>query len=153
VPLAACAFLLAGPAAAADRTGQIAVSVSVEGSCAVAGGSLDFGAYTSGQAEALTGTGTITLTGCTQQVSIALDGGQSASTAARVMRSSGGGSLNYQLYRNSGRSKRWGTGANALVVAPSGSGPQTVDVYGRIAANQTARAGSYSDVVRVTMTF
>jgi spore coat protein U-like protein len=68
------------------------------------------------------------------------------------MTGSGGGTLNYSLFRETGRTSNWGnTGTTDTV---SGSGLlQTITVYGRIPAGQTPIVGVYTDTVTVTLTY
>lgn len=140
------------PLQAATDTATMSVTATVQSSCAVSGGSLDFGNYQSGQTGNLDAVGTITYTNCSGTIEFELDGGQSGNVNARAM-VSGGNSLNYQLYRNTQRTSVFGTGSNSqseiLLEVANGS----VEVYGRIPANQSVNAGSYSDTVNITMTF
>jgi spore coat protein U-like protein len=69
------------------------------------------------------------------------------------MTNGSGGSLNYQLFRNSARSQVWGSGAEAQQVVLLVPGSGNVPVYGRIPGSQNVAAGAYSDTVNVTLTF
>jgi spore coat protein U-like protein len=69
------------------------------------------------------------------------------------MASNAGGTLGYQLYRNSSRTQVWGTGANAQQVQLLQAGAGNIPVYGSIPGGQAAAAGSYTDTVNVTLTF
>ena len=67
-----------------------------------------------------------------------------------------GNYVTYELYRDGGRSLRWGTTVNADTFAGSGNGnDQNVTVYGRVtpAALQNVAADSYSDTVNITVTY
>lgn len=73
---------------------------------------------------------------------------------------SGGDSLSYQLFTDSSRSIPWGDGGGGTTVTVSGfashSTPfhQTVTVYGRLLAHQTAaRVGDYADVVTAILSY
>jgi spore coat protein U-like protein len=63
--------------------------------------------------------------------------------------------INYQLYRNAGRSEVWGDGNSGTVtVAGTGNGaPQAATIYGRVPAQITPNPGSYADQVVVTVTY
>jgi len=151
---AAVLAVTAAPAfAAGTDTDVLTVRVTVQEACTIAGGTLDFGTYNSGQQAALDAEGTISYNSCAAgTISIALDGGSANSVNNRRM-ASGDSQLAYQLYRNSSRSNVWGTGeqalAQVLLVPDSGSIP----VYGRIPGGQNVPGGNYTDTVTVTLTF
>lgn len=148
--LAAAAAL--APVHAGTDTDQLTVTATVQSGCSLSGGTLNFGSYISGQQTDLDVTGTINYVNCTGNLTFTLDGGSNGSVSARQMRS-GANRLNYQIYRNSSRSAVWGTGSDAhgviLLTPQSGS----VQVYGRIARQQTVPDGVYSDVVNITLSF
>ena len=142
------------PAVAASATAALAVSATVLSTCALTGGVIAFGTYTSAQ---LDQTGTLTVL-CTSAVpyTVALDAGtgSGATITARKMTGSAGGTLNYALYRETGRTSNWGNTGAADTVAGNGSGiVQTLTVYGRIPAGQTPIVGAYTDTVTVTLTY
>lgn len=150
LPLLAAA---AGPASASTTTGNLAVSVEVVATCKVGAASLGFGTYGAGQTADLRAQGSIAYEGCgTSPIKVTLDGGTSRNTSARTLVSSGGSKLTYQLYRDSARSKVWGTGSNALSFKPS-TGTGSLVVYGSIPGGQSVPVGRYTDTVLVTIDF
>ena len=91
---------------------------------------------------------------------VVLQAGPSANSgliATRQMRS-GTNLMNYNLYRDSGRSQVWGqtsgvdTGSISLTVPNNGSANGTLVIYGRIPALQNVPAGAYGDSVQITVT-
>ena len=136
---------------AATDTANMTVDATVVASCTITVNSLNFGDYNLSQ---LDGTATISPT-CTNgtSYSIALDAGTGtgATTTTRKM-TNGANTLNYSLYQDSGRTTVWGTGNDDLDGTGSGSA-QNITVYGRIPADQSAPAGTYTDTVIVTITF
>jgi len=83
---------------------------------------------------------------------LGLNDGVNASGATRRMKSSAGNYVSYELYRDSGRSQRWGNTQGSDTVAGTGSGSaQSVTIYGRVAPQATPLAGSYADTVTVTI--
>jgi spore coat protein U-like protein len=63
--------------------------------------------------------------------------------------------LTYEIYKETGRTNVWGDSGGATVTmagAPSIL-PQTVTVFGRIPANQSASTGVFVDTVAITLTF
>ncbi|UZW60505.1 Csu type fimbrial protein [Lysobacter enzymogenes] len=84
---------------------------------------------------------------------LGIGNGLNASGNIRRMRSAGGQFVPYELYRDSGRSQRWGTTLGTDTVSGTGTGAaQSQTVYGRVAP-QTATPGSYTDTVVVTVTY
>lgn len=142
------------PALADTDTDVLTVMVTVQEACAISGSTLDFGTYTGGQQNALNGQGQISYTGCAAgTLVIDFDGGASGDVQARRMASNAGGTLGYQLYRNSSRTQVWGSGSNAQQVQLLQAGAGNIPVYGTIPGGQAAAAGSYTDTVNVTLTF
>lgn len=101
-------------------------------------------------------TSTIGLT-CTHRTAwqLGLNNGQNASGSVRRMRLGASGNyVNYELYRNAGRTLRWGNTLNSDTFAGTGTGsPENATVYGRVPSPQAVAAGSYGDVITVTVTF
>jgi spore coat protein U-like protein len=85
---------------------------------------------------------------------IGLNNGQHASGSTRRMTGVGSYAVNYELYRESTRSLRWGNTLNTDTFSGSGSGTiQGTPVYGRVPPQTAVAAGNYSDVITVTVTF
>lgn len=85
---------------------------------------------------------------------IGLNNGINVSGTARRMKSSGGAYVGYELYRDSGRTQRWGNTLGSDTVSATGNGSaQSVTIYGRVAPQSTPAAGGYSDTVTVTITY
>lgn len=77
--------------------------------------------------------------------------------ARRLASASGSDSLQYGLFRESGRSSLWGmnTGIDTvtakLSVPPHGTASVAFTIYGRIPPHQDVAVGTYSDTVQVTV--
>lgn len=139
---------------AGTSTATLSVGVTVVSNCKVSASSLTFANYVSGQPDNSDTTTTISYSGCpSESLKFELNDGNNAQGNYRGMRSSAGAVLAYQLYRNSGYTALIGSGSSAVNFTAPASGSGTVSVYGRIPANQSVPAGSYSDTVAVTMTF
>lgn len=83
---------------------------------------------------------------------LGLDNGLHANGNTRRMRSGAGAYVSYELYRDSGRSQRWGDTVFVDTVAGTGTGAaQSVTIYGRVAPQLTPAAANYSDTVTVTI--
>ena len=147
------AAVAASPAThAATVTDVLNVSATVLSSCALNGGTLSFGDYTSGQQNDLDVDGAINYVNCSGTLTFALDGGGSGDINARQMRQ-GANRLNYQIYRTSSRSAVFGTGADAQGKILIGTQTGSLTVYGRIPKNQVVPDGVYTDIVNITLTF
>lgn len=94
VALLLAAVAEARPAGAATDTDTLSVTATVQSSCSLSGGTLNFGQYIAGQPTDLDVSGTINYVNCSGDLSFALDGGASGSVNARQMRS-GTNRLNY----------------------------------------------------------
>lgn len=153
--LAACtiagSLFLAPAAHAATSTTTFNVTATVSAGCSVtAGGDLAFGSYTGSQID---GTTTLSVT-CTSITgyTIGLSDGANFDTSRRLKRGTTD-YLSYELYKESGRTNRWGN-AGAEMVSGTGTGAaQSLTIYGRMPAGGTLVPGSYTDTISVTLTY
>jgi spore coat protein U-like protein len=139
-----------GPAALA-QTADLSVTAQVVASCQVVGGSLNFDDYTS--TDESTGQATFSYT-CTNgtDITVTLGDGQNPQGGSRAMlRDGGGGTLTYGLYKDSNHGDAWGLGTDGITVSDTTAEQTSVDVYGLILAGQTPPAGTYNDVVQITL--
>ena len=154
---AVCVALWAAPAGAGTTTGGLSVTAAIAATCVINAASMAFGAYNPTANSTLDAIGSISVS-CTNGTaySIGLDkgAGTGASIATRVMMN-GASTLQYQIFRDSGRSQNWGNTVGTDTVSGTGTGfAQTLTAYGRITSGQpSARPGSYSDTVTVTITY
>ncbi len=122
--------------------------------CSVGNSSLVFGSINTLTDNTVDSTGTITVTcDVSTPYTIVLSPGGSGTYSPRRM-ASGGNTLDYNLYRDSGYSQIWGDGTGgSYTIADSVSKDYTV--YGRIALStqRDAMVGSYSDSIIVTVTY
>ena len=85
---------------------------------------------------------------------VGLDAGRHADGETRRMSGPGGALIEYELYRDSARSQRWGNTPDVDVGTGTGTGvSQSLSVYGRVPAQRVPAAGDYSDTIRITLTF
>lgn len=118
-----------------------------------------FGSYDVYSSAPLETSGTITVRCLVSLfVTVEVSKGSSTSFANRTMALPGGTGtkLNYNLYRNAGRTQIWGDGTSGTTKY----GPVLVlistiniPIYGSIPAGQDVTAGSYSDTVVVTLNY
>lgn len=117
---------------------------------------LDFGAVAA-VASNVDATSQITVR-CPQGTSwnLSLGNGSHASGTVRRMRNASGNFVRYELYRNPGRTQRWGTALGTDTVSGSGAGdnnPQSVILYGRVPVQGALAGGAYADTVTITLTY
>jgi spore coat protein U-like protein len=146
--------------AASTATANIAVSVTVQSNCLFTGGAVaatyvpGAGAVTANNASALT----VACSPDTVTPSISFGAGLTGTIAQRLATTTGGGSLQYNLYTAAGGSIL-GNGTTGVTVAVTGStiaAPKAVPVYITVpdnATNQVLAAGTYTDTVVATLTF
>ncbi|HEX7817201.1 spore coat U domain-containing protein [Dyella sp.] len=126
------------------------VSANVNKTCNVSADTLTFPA--TGVLDGVVDSTTTVHTQCTNGTSyqIGLDNGRNASGTRRM--AGGGEFINYELYKDASRSTRWGNTYGADTVAATGNGAvQNVTVYGRVPAQTTPGAGTYSDTITVSV--
>jgi spore coat protein U-like protein len=144
------------PTLAATVTTTFTAQITIASSCTIDNAAaLSFG--TQGVLAAnIDQTSTIQVT-CTNLApyNIGLDAGTGtgASVAVRKM-TSGGVTVNYTLYSDTGRTTVWGNTIGTDTVSGTGTGAsQTYTVYGRVPAQATPAPGTYTDTVTVTVTY
>jgi spore coat protein U-like protein len=131
-------------------------SATVQPTCTVTATDLNFGSVagllSSGNHD---GTSTIS-TKCVNGTAykIGLDNGQNATGNSRYMQGPGGALIQYELYRDSTRSQRWGNTPGTDTVNKTGNGgSQNTTVYGRVPVQTTPTPGAYSDTITVDVTY
>ena len=130
------------------------VTAVIPGSCTIAASTLAFGTYSG---SALSGTSTLTAK-CTNllpyNIGLNAGSGTGATTTMRKMSRTGGGTLNYSMYQDSGHGSLWGNTIGTNTRASTGNGnSQTFTIYGLIPASQVTTQGTYTDTVTVTVTY
>lgn len=85
---------------------------------------------------------------------ISINAGTSGTFSPRTM-TSALDVLNYNLYADAARTLVWGDGTGGTVTVPGvvSTKPYTSNIYGRVFAQQSVGAGSYSDNLIVTINF
>jgi spore coat protein U-like protein len=138
-------------AAARGQTADLNVVATVEASCELNGGTLDFGAYRS-DASATAETTISYDCPAGMAISLTLSPGRQPGGGARAMLRDGGEDLlPYQLFQDSGRSQVWGDQADALMIESTAAGGDSVPVFGRIEPGQEVPPGTYRDTVVITL--
>jgi spore coat protein U-like protein len=159
-PVVAGALLMAtASASAATSQALFNVSATVAANCLVTAENIDFGSYDG--TTALTANGAVKVR-CSNghPFTIALSAG-GGSFAQRLL-TDGANNLEYNLFTSADFGTIWGDGSGSTVtVGDVGEGMSAAreishTVYGQLAnsaANQDAPAGTYGDVITVTVTY
>jgi spore coat protein U-like protein len=137
--------------AARGQTADLNVVATVEASCTLNGGTLDFGAYRSEESKAAR---TRISYRCPEgmEISLTLSPGRQPEGRERAMLRDGGDDvLRYQLYQDAGRSQVWGDQGDALTIPSTADGDAAVDVFGEIESGQAVPPGTYRDTVVITL--
>jgi spore coat protein U-like protein len=151
-----CLLALATRSHAATATSTFTVQMTVTSSCVINSAStLNFGSQ--GVLTANVDQTSTLQVQCTNTTpyNIGLDAGTGtgATVAARKM-SSGGATVTYSLYSDSGRTTVWGNTVGTNTVAAVGNGAsQSYTVYGRVPPQTTPAAATYTDTITVTVTY
>lgn len=151
--LAGVSFLIAPSAKAGTATDDFDVTANVTQSCTITTApDLEFGAFT--QDATKDGNTSFTVKcNASDQVTIKLESANTCSSDVRTMTRTGGGTLSYKLFTDSGKTTLWPctTTVNHTPSSPDGD---SVSVYGQIQKPSTLQpAGSYSDTVTITVSY
>ena len=135
------------------------MTATVSKNCTISTSPVSFGAYDPVAVNAtapLDATGTVIVT-CTKGATarIDLNAGGNSQGLTRRMTQSAAEYLMYEIYKDASRTAVWGEGlGNGLAVAAAPNrDPRTFTVYGRVAPNQDATVGNYTDTVVATVNF
>lgn len=129
-------------------------SATVVANCTVSVGTLDFGNYSGAlinNAVALTVTCT---NGTTFNVGLNAGTATGATVTTRKMTGPASATLNYTLFRDSGRTQNWGNtvGTDTLVDVGDGT-PQSLGVFGQVPPGQYVSPGAYTDTIIANVTY
>jgi spore coat protein U-like protein len=151
VPIAlAFALIAVAPAAfAGSQNGTLTVTASVAANCTISSATLGFGAYdpvVTNDVANLDASTTMSVA-CTKGVAPKITTATAGGTITGP-----GGTLNYLLFSDAGRTTSFVTPGLTMPAAP-GKAPQTLTIYGRIAGNQDVGVGAYTGTTLVTVNF
>ena len=158
---AIAAMIAATAATAGQTTASLPISTTVVAACTVSAAPLQFGTYTPAKGALRARTRVRVACANGTRFSVALGAGRTAGTSfAQRLLASGVYTLRYNLYTNRAATRIWGDGtAGTRTVGGRGRGPArpvSMTVYGQLpddAINRAAAAGSYSDVIAVTVKY
>lgn len=151
----AAGALAAGGVQAGTANSNLTVQATVLDGCSAGGGALSFGNVDPATGTTSRVSSTIAVT-CTLNTPFAValgDGLHVSGGQRRMRRAATTDYINYELYKASSGTDRFGditaervSGLNGL-----GAAANTVSVYGAVPSGQSAGAGAYSDTVVVTI--
>jgi spore coat protein U-like protein len=161
---AAIAAMIAGSALAASpglfaasKTATIQVTLTIQNDCTIAANPLDFGStgVLAGNLDQATNLSVTCTTGT--PYNIALDAGTTPNSviSARTLENAAlTGVVQYNLYRDLSRTQLWGQTVGSDTVSGIGNGNlQTIPVFGRVPAQPTPAADTYTSTVTATIMF
>ncbi|MFL9880274.1 spore coat U domain-containing protein [Herbaspirillum rhizosphaerae] len=139
---------------AATSTGNLAVSAIVASTCSVQSAALPFGTYNSSAVQQSAQVGVVCSNGTSYTVSLDAGAAPGATSTDRKLVGDSSATLSYGLYQDPARSKNWGNASGSETVTNVGNGSQqNLPVYGYIPSGQNVKAGSYNDVVGITLSY
>lgn len=154
---ACCLSILAHSTNAQTVTDNFSVTITIQDACTiVSADDLDFGSV--GTLATAVDASSDIVTNCTSGLAytISLDAGINAALATNTTRAlvNGGNAIDYELYQETGRTTVFGSGGGTGGLNLTGSGDnQTTTVFGRVPAQTTDPAGTYTDTIGITVSF
>lgn len=147
-------------AAFADEAANVQVSATVNTTCTITGGNLEFGQYDTLDTNPDFAQLALRVA-CTQGTTnqIELDegthaaAGSTAAAPARRLDGANGDFLSYDLYTDAGRTDVWGGGASSNAYAAADADEHDSIIYGKITERQDVVSGTYTDTVIATILF
>jgi len=138
---------------AAFSRANFLVQATVQNECDIAADPLDFGSHGVLTAN-VDSTADLHVT-CTPgtNYTVSLGNGQNGSSQVTRKMSNGAGTIAYGLYSDSNRTKTAGSEAGSTLAFTGTGFSETITVYGRVPPQSTPAAGTYQDVVVVTVTY
>ena len=153
----AASALLVPPALAQAPTTQFNVQITINAECQINSAS-DLNFPASGVIDTAVEASSAIAVQCTNgtDYDIGLNAGQGsgATVAARLMTGPNSETVTYSLYTDAGHADVWGDTIGTDTLAGTGTGAeQTYPVYGQVPVQETPTAGTYADVITVTLTY
>jgi spore coat protein U-like protein len=142
-----------------STTNNFYISANVVSDCRlVSSTNLDFGTVYETLSNNVDATAAIAVTcngsqGGNTPYYVFLDNGLNPNGDQRRMKGPNNSFLNYELYKDTARSIRWGNTTSTGAQATGNGQPQTMTVYGRVPAQAVPAAGKYTDTVVITLSY
>lgn len=155
--LALAALVFTAQLQAATLTDTFTVTATVNASCSMTAGDINFGSWDPLGGDAFS-TGTISVS-CSSNLpyAVAIDSGSyftgNCITPGRQMSDGTGNYISYGLYQDAGHTQQWGCDITNDYEESGNGGAQALTVRARIPAAQGVTSGVYSDNLVATITF
>ncbi len=151
------ALVVSASAQAQTATGNFNVRMTVTGECRLnTTNDLDFGSagiFTS-NIDQQTTLGVQCSNGTPFSIGLGQGLNGASVTDRRMKHTSGTDTVTYQLFRDSARTQNWGTTAGTDTFAGIGTGAnQSVNIFARVPPQTNVAAGTYSDVITITVNY
>ncbi len=157
IPVALICILASERVHAATATGNLTVQIEIQAECEVTTtATVNFGAegVLNSDVDAAGSISVQCTSGVSYDVGLGAGQGAGATTSDRKMTGPASATIDYGLFSDSARTTNWGDTISTDTVSGTGDGSvQVIDVYGRVPAQTTPAAGTYSDTVLVTVTY
>jgi len=154
-PVLLAALMLPAAAMAQQVTANLDVSITINDGCTINAGPLAFDQQSVGFGTDVDNNATITVS-CTAgtNYNVQFGPGQNANGGTQRRMASGNDLVDYQIYLQPERTTVLGVtnGTDTIAAAGTGSAEPHI-VYGRVPGGQTLVAGSYTDVVQMTVVY
>lgn len=143
---------------AATTNGPIAVTINITNACTITTNPLDFGSTSALATNIDVDTQVAVLCSGAAPVSIAFDAGSGTGSTIAARKMSGpGGAVDYNLYREAGRTtilgQTSGPGGNTIDFTSTAGTTVFSTIFGRVPSQTLKPVGSYASTVTATLTF
>jgi spore coat protein U-like protein len=156
IALVPAALIIPSANASTTATGSFNSTITIQANCQVVStNTLNFGTH--GVLAANTDATATFAVQCTNTTAynVGLDAGTTAGgTVTTRLMTSGSATVSYKMFSDSNHTINWGNTVSSDTVSGTGNGSsQTLTVYGRVPAQSTPAAATYTDTVTVTVTY
>jgi spore coat protein U-like protein len=156
IALVPAALIIPSANASTTATGSFNSTITIQANCQVVStNTLNFGTH--GVLAANTDATATFAVQCTNTTAynVGLDAGTTAGgTVTTRLMTSGSATVSYKMFSDLNHTINWGNTVSSDTVSGTGNGSsQTLTVYGRVPAQSTPAAATYTDTVTVTVTY
>ena len=143
---------LASTILAASLVAAFAFTPAAAATCTISPQGVSFGNYDTLETQPLDGIGNISVR-CDAETTFTISIGSGAGTHTARQMASGADILEYNLYTDPSRLTVWGDDSAGTVTVSETASTAEKTIYGRVPGRQNVPAGTYTDVVLVTISY
>lgn len=136
----------------ASLVAAFACTPAAAATCTISPQGVSFGNYDTLESQPLDGIGNISVR-CDAETTFTISLGSGAGSHAARQMASGADILEYNLYTDPSRLTVWGDGSAGTVTVSDTASTAEKTIYGRVPGRQNVPAGTYTDVVLVTISY